>query len=146
MRAEKASKNGGCRGAVSTAYLLLSPTLSSAASSPVVSSTLPSSSTLTLSIPHFQLDHVPFTFLIIFIHVRVFKHSAEEVDVRDNGTVDAEWMAYLGAFRNLRYLNLADCHRITTSALWPIAGVVSIFILHPYSYCHCLRAGSEHDA
>ncbi|KAL9330013.1 hypothetical protein ACSQ67_005016 [Phaseolus vulgaris] len=58
--------------------------------------------------------------------LEVFKHSAEEVDVRDNGTVDAEWMAYLGAFRNLRYLNLADCHRITTSALWPIAGMTSL--------------------
>ncbi|WVZ24259.1 hypothetical protein V8G54_002803 [Vigna mungo] len=49
--------------------------------------------------------------------------DAEEVDVRDNGSVDAEWMAYLGAFRHLRYLNLADCHRITTSALWPITGM-----------------------
>ncbi|XP_014510699.1 uncharacterized protein LOC106769551 [Vigna radiata var. radiata] len=55
--------------------------------------------------------------------LEVFKHSAEEVDVRDNGSVDAEWMAYLGAFRHLRYLNLADCHRITTSALWPITGM-----------------------
>ncbi|XP_061365183.1 uncharacterized protein LOC133308566 isoform X2 [Gastrolobium bilobum] len=58
--------------------------------------------------------------------LEVFKHSAEEVDVRGDNSVDAEWMAYLGAFRNLRYLNLADCHRITTSALWPITGMTSL--------------------
>ncbi|CAB4308743.1 unnamed protein product [Prunus armeniaca] len=27
----------------------------------------------------------------------------------------------MGAFRYLRSLNLSDCHRLTTSALWPIA-------------------------
>ncbi|KAK7318110.1 hypothetical protein RJT34_02808 [Clitoria ternatea] len=58
--------------------------------------------------------------------LEVFKHCAEEVDLRGDNSVDAEWMAYLGAFRHLRYLNLADCHRITTSALWPITGMSSL--------------------
>jgi hypothetical protein len=59
------------------------------------------------------------TFLVV---VRVFKHSAEEVDVKGDNSVDAEWMAYLGGFRHLRYLNIAECHRINSSALWPITG------------------------
>ncbi|KAK7399111.1 hypothetical protein VNO78_10286 [Psophocarpus tetragonolobus] len=58
--------------------------------------------------------------------LEVFKHSAEEVDVSGDYSVDAQWMAYLGAFRHLRYLNLADCRRITTSALWPITGMTSL--------------------
>lgn len=92
--------------------------------------------------PSFSTQSCPIHVSNFSFLVRVFKHSAEEVDVRDNGSVDAEWMAYLGAFRHLRYLNLADCHRITTSALWPITGVVSIVILLTYSYCHFLRDGS----
>lgn len=36
-------------------------------------------------------------------------------------------MAYLGAFRHLRYLNIAECHRITSSSLWPITGTYSCF-------------------
>ncbi|XP_027340047.1 systemin receptor SR160 [Abrus precatorius] len=59
--------------------------------------------------------------------LEVFKHSAEEVDLKGDNSVDAEWMAYLGAFRHLRYLNLSDCHRrITTSAIWPITGMTSL--------------------
>ncbi|KAH1251557.1 hypothetical protein GmHk_05G014409 [Glycine max] len=58
--------------------------------------------------------------------LEVFKHSAEEVDVRGDNSVDAEWMAYLGAYRHLRYLNLSDCHRVSTSALWPITGMSSL--------------------
>lgn len=57
--------------------------------------------------------------------LEVFKHSAEEVDARGVGSVDAEWMAYLGAFRHLRYLNVSGCHRITSSALWSITGSTS---------------------
>lgn len=58
--------------------------------------------------------------------LQVFKRSAEEVDLRGENHVDAQWMAYLGAFRYLRYLNVADCHRITNSALWPLTGMTSL--------------------
>lgn len=80
----------------------------------------------------FTLILIVFFFCFFYVRVRVFKHSAEEVDVRGDNSVDAEWMAYLGAYRHLRYLNLSDCHRVSTSALWPITGIiiVSIFILH----------------
>lgn len=47
----------------------------------------------------------------------------EEVDLRGENSVDMEWMAYMGAFRYLRSLNIADCHRITSSALWAITGI-----------------------
>ena len=40
--------------------------------------------------------------------------------------MDAEWMAYLGAFPYLRSLNVAECHRINNSALWPLAGMTSL--------------------
>ncbi|CAJ1937272.1 unnamed protein product [Sphenostylis stenocarpa] len=56
----------------------------------------------------------------------VFKHSVEKVIFREYRIVDAEWMAYLGAFRHLRYLNLADCYRVSSSALWPIAGMTTL--------------------
>ena len=58
------------------------------------------------------------------VYGRVFKESAEEVDLRGHSSVDAEWMAYIGAFRHLRSLNVADCHRLTSSALWAIAGFI----------------------
>ena len=48
----------------------------------------------------------------------------EKIDLRGENSVDAEWMAYLGAFCYLRYLNVADCHKVTSSALWPITGIV----------------------
>ncbi|KAK3429438.1 hypothetical protein EUGRSUZ_E00859 [Eucalyptus grandis] len=53
----------------------------------------------------------------------VFKRCVEEADLRGEISVDAEWMAYLGGFRYLRCLNVADCHRITSSALWAISGM-----------------------
>uniref|UniRef100_A0A2P2KHE1 Uncharacterized protein MANES_02G010400 n=1 Tax=Rhizophora mucronata TaxID=61149 RepID=A0A2P2KHE1_RHIMU len=58
--------------------------------------------------------------------LEVFKRSAEAIDLRGENAVDAEWMAYLGAFRYLRSLNLADCHRVTSSALWALAGMSSL--------------------
>lgn len=66
--------------------------------------------------------------------LEVFKHSAEEVDARGEGSVDAEWMAYLGAFRHLRFLNVAGCHRITSSALWPITGSIIPLLTNCYRY------------
>ncbi|XP_021277525.1 negative regulator of reactive oxygen species [Herrania umbratica] len=58
--------------------------------------------------------------------LEVFKYSVEEIDLRGENCVDAEWMAYLGAFRYLRSLNLADCHRINNSALWSLVGMSSL--------------------
>ncbi|PKI45329.1 hypothetical protein CRG98_034290 [Punica granatum] len=56
--------------------------------------------------------------------LEAFKYCVDEVDLRGETSVDAEWMAYLGGFRYLHYLNVADCHRVTSSALWPIAGLL----------------------
>lgn len=38
-------------------------------------------------------------------------------------------MAYIGAFRYLRSLNVAECHRISSSALWSIAGISYILYI-----------------
>ncbi|CAI0441162.1 unnamed protein product [Linum tenue] len=58
--------------------------------------------------------------------LEVFKNSVEDVDLRGKNAVDAEWMAYLGAFRYLRSLKLADCYRINSSALWPLVGLTRL--------------------
>lgn len=58
--------------------------------------------------------------------LEVFKHSVEEINLRGKSYVDAEWMAYLGAFRYLRVLTLADCQKINNSALWPITGMTCL--------------------
>lgn len=58
--------------------------------------------------------------------LEVFQHRIEEIDLRGEKSVDAEWMAYLGAFSCLRSLNVADCHRLTSSALWAITGMTSL--------------------
>ncbi|XP_057967331.1 uncharacterized protein LOC131157301 isoform X2 [Malania oleifera] len=58
--------------------------------------------------------------------LEVFKHSVEEIDLRGENFVDAEWMAYLGAFSYLRSLNVSDCRRITSAALWSITGMANL--------------------
>ncbi|PIN21006.1 hypothetical protein CDL12_06302 [Handroanthus impetiginosus] len=58
--------------------------------------------------------------------LEVFKYSIEEIDLRGESCVDAEWMAYLGAFQYLRSMILADCHRINNSALWNITGMTNL--------------------
>ncbi|KAJ7945040.1 putative F-box/LRR protein [Quillaja saponaria] len=76
--------------------------------------------------------------------LEVFKHSVEEVDARGESSVDAEWMAYLGAFRHLRCLNVADCHRVTSSAIWALTGMSS---LKELDLSRCLKvndAGIRH--
>ncbi|KAF5207009.1 Leucine-rich repeat (LRR) family protein [Thalictrum thalictroides] len=55
--------------------------------------------------------------------LEVFKHCIEEINLQRENFVDSEWMAYLGAFRNLRTLNIADCKGINNSALWAISGM-----------------------
>ncbi|XP_021757655.1 F-box/LRR-repeat protein 13-like [Chenopodium quinoa] len=61
--------------------------------------------------------------------LEVFKFSVEEVDLSGENSVDAEWMAYLGAFSYLCSLNVADCYRINNPALWPLAGMTSLMQL-----------------
>nr|XP_043611680.1 internalin I [Erigeron canadensis] len=55
--------------------------------------------------------------------LEVFKYSVEKVDLRGESCVDAEWMAYLGAFHYLYSLNISDCHKINSSALWSLSGM-----------------------
>lgn len=58
--------------------------------------------------------------------LEIFKYSIEDIDLSGEHSVDAEWMAYIGAFSYLHSLNLADCHKVTSSALWPITGLTSL--------------------
>ncbi|KAH6804381.1 hypothetical protein C2S51_032628 [Perilla frutescens var. frutescens] len=58
--------------------------------------------------------------------LEVFKYSVEEINLRGESFVDAEWMAYLGAFRYLHSIILADCHKINNSALWNITGMTNL--------------------
>ncbi|KAD5508248.1 hypothetical protein E3N88_15951 [Mikania micrantha] len=55
--------------------------------------------------------------------LEVFKYSVERIDLSGENSVDAEWMAYLGAFQYLHSLNISDCHRINSSALWALSGM-----------------------
>ncbi|XP_020269210.1 uncharacterized protein LOC109844543 isoform X3 [Asparagus officinalis] len=55
--------------------------------------------------------------------LEVFQHCVEEVDLSGESSVDAEWMAYLGGFRNLRILKLSDCRSLNNHALWPVTGL-----------------------
>ncbi|XP_023770185.1 uncharacterized protein LOC111918793 [Lactuca sativa] len=55
--------------------------------------------------------------------LEVFKYNVEKVDLRGESSVDAEWMAYLGAFHFLYSLNVSECHRINSSALWSLSGM-----------------------
>ncbi|KAK9072962.1 hypothetical protein SSX86_009398 [Deinandra increscens subsp. villosa] len=55
--------------------------------------------------------------------LEVFKYSIEKIDLSGESSVDAEWMAYLGAFHYLYSLNVSDCHRINSSALWALSGM-----------------------
>ncbi|GAB2219962.1 hypothetical protein Drorol1_Dr00007603 [Drosera rotundifolia] len=72
--------------------------------------------------------------------LELFKFNVEEVDLRGGSFVDAEWIAYLGAFFNLRSLNLSGCQRITNSALWPITGLAS---LRELDISQCLRVNNS---
>ncbi|KAL2902776.1 Dynein regulatory complex subunit 6 [Bienertia sinuspersici] len=58
--------------------------------------------------------------------LQAFKYSVEEVDLSGENAVDAEWMAYLGAFFYLQSLKVAGCVRINNPALWPLAGMTSL--------------------
>ncbi|CDP12152.1 unnamed protein product [Coffea canephora] len=58
--------------------------------------------------------------------LEVFKHNVEEIDLRGENCVDAEWMAYLGAFNYLHSLNLSDCYKVNSAALWSITGMPNL--------------------
>jgi len=80
---------------------------------------------------------------------RVFQRCVEEVDLRGEANVDAEWVAYLGGFCNLRSLNLAECRSLNNHALWPVSGtdfflMTNFIILVTFEYLlvellHCVR-------
>ncbi|KAF5734757.1 LRR receptor-like serine/threonine-protein kinase GSO1-like [Tripterygium wilfordii] len=76
--------------------------------------------------------------------LEAFKYTVEMIDLGGENKVDAEWMAYLGAFRYLSYLNVADCHRITNSALWALTGMTC---LREIDISRCMKvtdAGIKH--
>ncbi|KAK2966513.1 hypothetical protein RJ640_019042 [Escallonia rubra] len=58
--------------------------------------------------------------------LEIFKHSMERIDLRGESYVDAEWMAYIGAYPYLQSLSVADCPKISSSSLWPITGMTSL--------------------
>lgn len=59
----------------------------------------------------------------VFLTCRVFKNTLEKIDLSGQSIVDLEWMAYLGAFPYLTSLSLAGCLKVSSSAIWPIAGM-----------------------
>ncbi|KNA13231.1 hypothetical protein SOVF_118760 [Spinacia oleracea] len=76
--------------------------------------------------------------------LEAFKYSVEEVDLSGENTVDAEWMAYLGAFSYLHSLNVAECYRINNPALWPLAGMTSLKQLDLSRCTKVTDAGIKH--
>ncbi|XP_057802636.1 uncharacterized protein LOC131017917 isoform X1 [Salvia miltiorrhiza] len=76
--------------------------------------------------------------------LEVFKYSVEAIDLRGESFVDAEWMAYLGAFRYLNSLILADCHKINNAALWNITGMTNLKELDLSRCSKITDAGIQH--
>ncbi|KAG9448297.1 hypothetical protein H6P81_014425 [Aristolochia fimbriata] len=76
--------------------------------------------------------------------LEVFQNCIEEIDLSGETFVDAEWLAYLGSFRHLRTLNLADCRGVTNSSLWPLAGMTSLKELDLSRCSKITDAGYEH--
>ncbi|KAL3499227.1 hypothetical protein ACH5RR_038320 [Cinchona calisaya] len=76
--------------------------------------------------------------------LEVFKNTVEEIDLKGENCVDAEWLAYLGAFRHLRSLNLADCYKVNSAALWAITGMPHLKELDLSRCCKITDAGIRH--
>ncbi|KAL1222587.1 hypothetical protein V5N11_018955 [Cardamine amara subsp. amara] len=76
--------------------------------------------------------------------LEVFKHSVENIDLRGESSINAEWMAYIGGFVNLLSLNLSDCLRINNSTLWPITGLTSLTELDLSRCSKVTDAGIKH--
>ncbi|KAJ4794595.1 Leucine-rich repeat (LRR) family protein [Rhynchospora pubera] len=55
--------------------------------------------------------------------LEVFQHSVEAINLSGQNMVDGEWLAYLGAFRCLHSLKLAYCRGVSSSSIWPLAGM-----------------------
>ncbi|TMW84500.1 hypothetical protein EJD97_025052 [Solanum chilense] len=58
--------------------------------------------------------------------LEVFKFCVDGIDLRGESYVDAEWMAYIGGFDHLHSLNLSDCNKINSSAIWAITGMTNL--------------------
>ncbi|ESQ54962.1 hypothetical protein EUTSA_v10024706mg [Eutrema salsugineum] len=76
--------------------------------------------------------------------LEVFKHSVENIDLRGESSINAEWMAYIGGFVNLLSLNISDCQRINNSTLWPITGLTSLTELDLSRCSKVTDAGIKH--
>ncbi|BAS92802.1 uncharacterized LOC4338099 [Oryza sativa Japonica Group] len=78
--------------------------------------------------------------------LEVFQHSVEEIDLSGHIAVDAEWLAYLGAFRYLRVLKLADCKNVNSSAVWALSGMRTLKELDLSRCSKISDAGIKHIA
>ncbi|XP_031473006.1 uncharacterized protein LOC116245655 [Nymphaea colorata] len=82
--------------------------------------------------------------LIVPSLLEVFQYSVEVVDLKGKSFVDAEWMAYIGAYRSLRVLNLAECKGINNSSLWSITGMTCLRELNLSRCTKISNAGMQH--
>ncbi|CAH9089657.1 unnamed protein product [Cuscuta epithymum] len=76
--------------------------------------------------------------------LEVFKYCVDEVNLKGESMVDAEWMAYLGGFHYLQTLNLSNCRKISSSSIWPLTGISN---LKELDLSNCLKitdAGIKH--
>lgn len=65
----------------------------------------------------------------------MFKFCVDGIDLRGASYVDAEWMAYIGAFDHLHSLNLSDCNKINNSAIWAITGNLLFNLQYSFDKC-----------
>nr|XP_045090979.1 internalin I isoform X3 [Aegilops tauschii subsp. strangulata] len=76
--------------------------------------------------------------------LEVFQHSVQEIDFSGNIAVDAEWLAYLGSFRYLGILKLADCKKVDHSAIWALSGMSMLKELDLSRCSRITDAGIKH--
>uniref|UniRef100_A0A453FZC8 Uncharacterized protein n=2 Tax=Aegilops tauschii subsp. strangulata TaxID=200361 RepID=A0A453FZC8_AEGTS len=67
-----------------------------------------------------------------------------EIDFSGNIAVDAEWLAYLGSFRYLGILKLADCKKVDHSAIWALSGMSMLKELDLSRCSRITDAGIKH--
>ncbi|KAF0924626.1 hypothetical protein E2562_010229 [Oryza meyeriana var. granulata] len=78
--------------------------------------------------------------------LEVFQHSVEEIDLSGHIAINAEWLAYLGSFRYLRVLKLADCKNVNSSAVWALSGMSTLKELDLSRCSKISDAGIKHIA